>query len=99
MISDHGRSFGSSDDQIRLRDCLAIESAKIERRRPRGALTGTETFFAADIERQFRLALSLGRPEKSNHATEVIVMAVAQHHGVELGRIDAEYVKVVQQRG
>jgi hypothetical protein len=34
MISDHCRSFRRSDDQIRLRDCLAIESAKIERRRP-----------------------------------------------------------------
>jgi hypothetical protein len=69
MIGDHRRSFGGNDGQICFRDCLAIESAKIERRRPGGELTRTEAFLAADIEWQLRLALPLGRPEESQRLT------------------------------
>jgi len=39
MIGDHRRSFGGSYDEIGLRNCLAIECAEIERRRPGSELT------------------------------------------------------------
>jgi hypothetical protein len=63
---------------------------------PGRELARTEAFLAPDIEGQLRLSFSLRGREKSNHAAEVIVMAVAQYHRVELGWIDTEDLEIVE---
>jgi tripartite-type tricarboxylate transporter receptor subunit TctC len=79
MIGDHRRSLRSSDDQIRLRDSLAIECAEIERRRPGSAPDIVARLVSQWLsERLGQQFLVENRPGAGgNIGTEVVVRAPA----------------------
>src|SRR5262249_25975055 len=58
----------------------------------------TEAFLAADIERDLRLEPVFAVPQETRQTAEMIIVAVAQHEGVEARRIDAQKFKVVEER-
>ncbi len=62
---------------------------------PPGFLRRQNASSPPTIERQLALELALGGVEEARHPAEMIVMTVAQHHGVEHRRIDLQDRHVV----
>ena len=91
MIGDQGRAFRQHQREVGVHDRAAVERAEIAA----GILAQAERVLAADIERQLAFELALGGVEEADHAAEMVVMAVAQHHGVEQRWIDLEDRQVV----
>ena len=79
--------------QIGVDDRLAVERAEIAAR----IAPPAKAVLAADVERQLLLERRPMRLEEAEHAAEMVVMAVAEHHGVEGRRIDLEDRQVVEQ--
>ena len=94
MVGDDGRLRRHHQREIGLENSLAVERAELAA----GIAADAEAVLAADIERQLALEPALVGLEEADHAAEMVVMAVAQHHGVEQRRIDLEDRHVVEQR-
>ncbi len=94
MIGDDRRAFRHHERQVRLHDRLSVEGAVLTG----SGLARAETILAADEERQVLLEPALVRRKEADQPAEMIVMAVAQHQGIEAGRVDLQHRHVVEQR-
>src|SRR5689334_15880171 len=89
------RALRRGDGEVRGAEGLAVDDAEIPLHRRRGPLPGAETVLAADMERKPWLEVPLVLSEKTSEAAEMVVMAVAQHERIDLGRLHPEQLHVV----
>ena len=92
MIGDHRRSLRSSDDQIRLRDCLAIECAEIERRRPGSAPDIVARLMGQWLSEIERLSVAL-RTSRDCRALELTYDEARELHGSAAMMIDCTGIR------
>ena len=94
MIDYDRRSFCHHEREVRVHDRLSIERAVLAG----GGFERAKTILSANEERQALLELALVRREKADQTAEMIVMAVAQHHGIDARRVDLQNRHVVEER-
>ena len=93
MIGHQGRSLGHHQRQISVRDGLTVERAEVAPCVPAQA----EAIFTADKERHLVLQLAVARLQEADHATEMVVVTVAENERVENRRVDLKDAHVVEQ--
>ena len=86
MIRDKGRPLCRGHNEIGCLQRRAVDHAEIALDGGRGPVARAEAILSADIKRELRLQASLVLPQEPDETAEMIVVAVAQHEGVDLGR-------------
>src|SRR5208282_1128735 len=94
VIGDQRGLFGGNHRELGGLQRRTVDGAEIAGQRRRGPPAGAKALFSANDERRPRLQLAFGCTQESCQPAEVIVVAVAEHQGVEFCRIDAEQFEI-----